>query len=515
MSDIMGMPDEPTGDEFETNAAFPEQDEPEVRERKTLTARGVALAGARTVAGLVGLSVAAVTIAAAVLIPLPTIGSTPTGLTITPVPTAQQLACAGSVLRLADDSGADATSASALGRPELSAAASNDQASTAPVEISDAATGGTPSAPSVVSTPPAEADTTDDVTLSAAQSELVNEGDFVGLAAASCDVANGDSWLAGGSTTVGRTTLLSLTNPSEVPATVNLELFAEGGQVFPPGTSGIIVPANGQRVLSLAGFQPGMVSPVVHVTSTGGRVSATLQEAIVRGLAPGGVDIMASVPEPSTTTVIPGVVVTNLDAVQALRRGGDPQFDDIETALRVFAPGEGTVALTVNVIPEDGTSAGTSFQIDVEAGKVKDVPIQQLASGSYTISIVATAPIVAAARVTSAAGAATDFAWFTAASALRGSVQLTAAPGPGPVLHLSNPTSAEAQVVLTGPNGVSSTVTVAAGSSATTALAAGESYMLTGFETLHASVSLASGGMIASYVVHAPGVGSAPILVYP
>ena len=339
MSDIMGMPVEPTGDEFETDAAFPEQDEPEVSERRTLTARGVAVAGARTVAGLVGLSVAAATIAAAVLIPLPTIGSTPTGLTITPVPTAQQLVCAGSVLRLADDSGADATSASALGSPEVSAAASNDQATASPVETSDAATGGTPSAPSVVSTPPATTEASD-VTVSAAQSELVAEGDFVGLAAAGCDVANGDSWLAAGSTTVGRTTLLSLTNPSEVPATVNLELFAEDGQVFPPGTSGIIVPANGQRVLSLAGFQPGMVSPVVHVTSTGGRVSATLQEAIVRGLAPGGVDIVGSAPELAATTVIPGVLVTDLDAVQALRRGGDPQYDDVETAVRVFAPGE-------------------------------------------------------------------------------------------------------------------------------------------------------------------------------
>ncbi|MCU1411454.1 MAG: hypothetical protein JWR04_2161 [Rhodoglobus sp.] len=505
---------EPTGDEFAEDPAFPEQDEPESEARRTVTAKGVVVAGARTVAGLVGIGVAAVTIAAAVLLPLPTIGSTPESMTVTPVPTAQQLVCAGSVLRLADDSGEGATTVSALGRPDLDAAASEGEVSTTEVEVSDAATGGTSSAPVVVSTPPSDG-ATESALVSGAQAELVNEGDFVGLAAADCAVANGDSWLAGGSTEVGRTTLLSLTNPSEVAATVNLELFGENGPIIAPGTSGIIVPPNGQRVLSLAGFQPDVVSPVVHVKSTGGQVSATLQQATVRTLVPGGLDIISSVSELAASTVIPGVLVTDLDAVQALRKGGDPQFDDVETMVRVFAPGEGTVSLTVTVTPENGAETGTSFQVDVDAGRVTDVPIQQLATGSYTIGITSTAPVVASARVTSAVGQATDFAWFTGASRLSGAAQVTAAPGPSPVLHLANPTTSDAEVVVAAAGGASRTVTVPAGASGLLALEAGTTYSLSGFEALYASVSLAAGGMIAGYSVRPPGVGSAPILIYP
>lgn len=511
----MSIADEPTGDEFETDAAFPEQDEPETRERRPVTARGVAIASARTVAGLVGIGIAAATIAAATLIPLPTVSSTPVSVVVTPVPTAQQLVCAGSVLRLADDSGADATTSSALGTPELRAAASAGQVSTSPVDVSDASTGATASAPTVVSTPPANPGQTGGVLVSAAQSELVGEGDFVGLAAADCDVANGDSWLAGGATTVGRTTLLSLTNPSEVPATVDLELFGEDGPITAPGTRGIIVAANGQRVLSLAGFQPDIVSPVVHVTSTGGQVSATLQEAVVRGLTPGGVDIVGSVPGLSENIVIPGVLVTGLEAVQALRVGGDPQFDDVETALRVFAPGEGTVSLTIRVTPEDGAETGTSFAIDVDAGRVTDVPIEMLATGSYTITVDASEPVVASARVTSAVGAVTDLAWVRSATLLEGSAQVTAAPGPQPVLHLANPAAIEAQVVVARIGGDSTTVAMPAGASALLPLEAGETYSLSGFTELYASVTLAEGGMIAAYGVNPPGVGSAPIVVYP
>ena len=213
--------------------------------------------------------------------------------------------------------------------------------------------------------------------------------------------------------------------------------------------------------------------------------------------------------------MIPGVLVTNLDAVQALRGGGDPQFDDVETVVRVFAPGEGSVSLTVNVIPENGAETGTSFQIDVTAGRVTDIPIQQLATGSYTIAIDSTEPVVAAARVTSAVGDVTDFGWFAGASQLSTVAQVTAAPGPNPVLHLANPATTDAQVVVAARDGVSTTVPVPAGTSAMLALEAGTTYSLSGFERLYGSVTLADNGMIAGYGVHPPGVGSGPILVYP
>ena len=517
MSDNIGAQEEPSGEQFSRDEPFPEQDELETSRRPPLTLRGVAAAGGRAAVGLVGLGVAAVTIAASMLLPLPTVQVSAPDTLVTPVPTAQQLVCPGAILRLASDSGQDATSASGVGRAEVRSGSSSGSVDSVPAEVSDAGTGGTEAAPTIISTPPDAADPTQRILLSGAQSQQVDSGDSVGLAAADCGIALGESWLVGGATTVGRTTLLTLTNPTEVAATVNLQLFGETGLVSAPGTRGIIVPASGQRVLSLAGFLPGLVSPVVHVTSTGGQVHASLQQSVLRGLVPGGIDIIESGSAPTTTTVIPGVVITDPEAVEVLRNASTASEvpDDFAAVLRLFAPGEGTVPVTVSVIPENGTASGTSFSYQLQGGLVNDVPIQELAAGSYTITVESPTAAIASVRVTSAAAGATDFAWFTAAQPLGAVAQFTASTGPAPTLHLFNPTAVAVTVALTPLGGADLPVALPAGGSATVPVTPGTSYGLSGFDELYGAVSVSGGGMLARYTVHPPGVGSSPITVFP
>jgi hypothetical protein len=489
---------------------FPEDAEtPEVR--TPITARSVAIVGARAVAGAVGIGIAIVTVAAATFVPLPTVTTTAPSATIVPVPTAQQLVCPGGILRLADESGEQATVSSPIGEPRVRSHASSGDVEQAPLEQSDAGTGGGQAAPTVVSTPPVEDSASESPLLSAAQSQQVSEGDFVGLAASGCVAAGSDEWLVGGATTIGRTTLITLANPTEVAATVDLELFGENGAIVAPGTSGIIVAPKGQRVLSLAGFQPEVLSPVVHVTSTGGLVEASLQQVVVRGLDSGGVD-MVETSQLSTTTVVPGVVITDVAAVQALRNG--PGYDDIETVLRVFAPGKGSIHARVTVIPENGTDTGTSFDLALEGGTVTDVPVQELTTGNYTVRIDSQSPAVAAVRVTSASGSATDFSWMGASPTLRSDAQVTIAPGPAPTLHLANPSSADHTVTVT-LDGADTPVSVAAGVSVAVPVEAGKSYQLSGLDGIYAAVSFAGGGMIARYSVQSPGEGSAAITIYP
>ncbi|HOB57420.1 MAG TPA: DUF5719 family protein [Rhodoglobus sp.] len=499
---------------------FPEQEDEVVATREPLTARRVAIVGVRLVAGVVGLGVATVTIAASVLLPLPTVSSTPPSTLVTPVPTAQQQVCPGAVLRLADDTGQGATTSSALGVPTTSSASSSGSVTRSPLQQSDASTGGTAAAPVVISTPPNAADPAEVILLSGAQSQQVNEGDFVGLAAATCSAVSADSWLVGGSTAVGRTTLLTLSNPTEVPATVDLELFGENGAITAPGTSGIVVPASGQRVLSLAGFAPDVVSPVVHVTSTGGQVTAELQQSTVRGLEPGGLDIVGATVAPATDVVIPGLRVDDLASVQTLLVGG-AGFADLQTVLRLYAPGEGTVSTTISVIPEDGVGTGTSFPYEFDAGRVAEVPITDLESGNYTVRIVADTPTLAAVRVSNAAPAATadtpaatDFAWLTAAVPLTSTAQLTVATGPSPLLHIANPTTAAVSMTLTAAGGEGTIVELPAGASTSLPVEGGETYTLSGYDTLYAAVSLAGDGMIARYSAQPSGAGSDPIRVY-
>ena len=298
---------------------------------------------------------------------------------------------------------------------------------------------------------------------------------------------------------------------------MNLQLFGEQGAIAAPGTSGIIVPAGGQRVLSLAGFAPGLVSPVVQVTSAGGQVHATLQQSILRGLVPGGVDIVESSAPPSTVSVIPGVVVTDQDAVQVFSSGSSASevLDDFPLVLRLFAPADGIVPVTVRVIPESGTGSGDSFSYDLDGGRVTDIPFHELEPGSCTVIVESTVPAIASVRASSVVGESTDFAWFTSAQKLSSLAQFTAADGPAPVLHLYNPLAVEATVAVTRLGEEATTIVVPAGASAVLPVQGGASYGLSGFDALFAAVSNSGGGMLARYTVHPPGVGSSPITVYP
>ncbi|NYF11515.1 hypothetical protein HDC94_002671 [Leifsonia sp. AK011] len=513
MSDI-----EPTGETVETDSFFPEQDEDvrEVREERTpITARGMAILGARVATGAVGIAVAAVVVTSAALLPLPTVTAVAPSEVVVPVPTAQQLVCPGSVLRLSDDTGQGATQASAVGTPELRSDSSSGDVVQDPFVESDAGTGGTEAAPQIISTPPDPADPSQRILISGAQAQTVGAGDFVGLAMGNCTAASADAWLVGGATIVGRTTLLTLSNPTEVPATVDLELFGESGPITAPGTSGIVVPASGQRVLSLAGFAPEVESPVVHVTSVGGQVVAELQETIVRGLRPGGVDVFGASTPPSLDTVIPGLTIEGAADIETTL-GIGPGFEDLQTVLRVFVPGDVEAQSTVRVTPEDGVGTGTSFDFTFDAGRVVDVPIPELADGRYTVRVESQVPLLAAARASAAAGQRTDLAWFAASPELTGPTQVTIAPGPAPVVHIANTGAEQVTVTLTNASGDDISVDVPPGTSVHRKVTPGATYLLEGFTgRIHAAVTGLADGAVAHYTVAPPGVGSSSILIYP
>ncbi len=510
-------------------AEFPEQDDspfrpPQKHEPKPVKAkpmRRAAIVGARLVAGLAGLAVAAAAIAAAGLVPLPSIAAAPASTLVTPVATAQQLVCPGGFLRLASESGEGATTASSLGSAAVTTAATRGAVDVSPLPDSEAGTGGTGRAPQLLSTPPDEAEPGTPVLISGAQAQSVASAEFVGLAATSCTLASGDAWLSGGSTAVGRTTLITLSNPSEVAASVSLQIFGEKGPVVAPGMSGIVVAAQSQRVLSLAGFAPGLASPVVHVESRGGRVVATLQQTVVRGLEAGGADIIAPGSAPGLTNVIPGVVIAGSSALGS-RLAGEG-YEDLETALRLFVPGTASAVAQVTVMPENGAATGMSFEITAEAGRVTDFPLDDLADGSYAITVRTTVPVTVAARTsTSGSGSAaarTDFAWFSTAPELNGDSLVsipTGVIGITPALHFVNPSQADAKVVLErmgGGDGLA--VTVPAGSSALLAVPTGATFRLSGFPSLYSSVSVLSNGGIGGYPVSLPGRISTPILIYP
>jgi hypothetical protein len=253
----------------------------------------------------------------------------------------------------------------------------------------------------------------------------------------------------------------------------------------------------------------------------------------VRGLVPGGVDFIGGQPRALTTTVIPGVMVSASSVLQAqIGQGG---YDDLQSTLRLFAPGSRGTTASITVLSEDGTVTGKPIAERVESGRVSDLPLDSLSDGNYTIVVTAKVPVIASVRVstgstTSTTGAnataqadptadttpavpSTDFAWMTAAPVLTSAVLFSVPSRLTPVLHLENPTSRAQSVSVDAIGGASHTVTVPAHSATSVKVAAGTSYELSGFSRLYASVSGATDGGITSYVVRPPSLQDGSIRI--
>ena len=506
---------EPVGDDY------PVDDDAEPEQKPKRTAKGAAIVGVRVLAGTIGVGVAAAAILAAALLPIPTVSRPSSPVTVTPVPTAQQLVCPGSLFQLGDETGQDATTASSIGAASVEFDSTSGAVTSSPLADAAAETDASTREPVVLSSPVGDTSVDDDVLISGAQTQVAARGDFRGLAATNCAQAVTETWLVGGSTATGRTTLVTLVNPSDTSSTVSVSIFGEDGAVSAPGAEGIVVQPHSQRVLSLAGFAPGIEAPVVRVLSKGGQIVANLQQATVRGLEPGGVDIVGSTNAPATSQFIPGVVVANSAALQS--RLGEDGFADLDTALRVYLPGEEGADVTVDVVSEL-TGESSSFSITLEPGVVTDVPVDGLADGAYTVTVTSERPVVAGLRVAIVpaadpaglvASTGSDFAWLTSVLPVRDRALVTVASGPRPQLHFFNPTDEAAELTIDAVSGTDLELVVQPGKAAYIDVVEGATYELGGFDTLYGSVSYVSDTALAGYAVLPPTSVSPPIEIYP
>jgi Family of unknown function (DUF5719) len=484
-------------------------------------ARGLA----RGLSGIVAIGVAVVTIFASAVLPIPTLRDAPPSLSIQPVSASPLLACPGSFLRLGDEQGKNVTSPHGVGDPTSAVGASAGTPLITRLSLEGA--DGPLTGPPTVLSAPTSADGKAAPALAGASAQLVDSGDLRGLAAAQCGRASTDNWLVGGATTIGRTTLITVANPSDVVATVAIEIFGENGRVDAPGSTGILVSAQSQRVLSLAAFAPDLSAPAVHVTSQGSPVAVFLQQSIVRGIESGGIDVVGESMAPSRRQVIPAIVLVNGAELES--QLGKKGYTDLGAVLRIFVPGTANGTAQIAISSGAAGSPGGSFTIDLTAGQVTEIPLEELADGVYSIAVTATVPVVAAARLSTIVSASStdltstpgpiDFAWFGAAEPLAKNAFFTVAPlaslGDAPELHLSNPTSAVIKVSLRAVGGQSSSLSIGPDSTESVPVAPGVSYRLSGFSSLYASVTIAGSGSLASYLVSPTAGQLGSLTVYP
>jgi hypothetical protein len=485
----------------------------------------VAREGARAAVGVIALGVAVVAVGAAVLLPLPGFSITPPSDTVTPVPTSQQRVCPGPLYELAADS-SQATSLSTVGpvNTRSGSDAGSPAPATSPLAVPDDSSGGAHGTPLIVSVPAGTG--SERPGIAAAQSQVPALDDLTGLAASVCGEASPDSWLVGGATTLGQTTLVLLTNPGSVQATVDLSIWGASGPINASGSNGILIPPRSQRVVPLAGLAPSVGTPVVHVQTLVGQVLASLQQSYVNGIQPEGSELIGETSAPGTHLVISGVTIAGTQPQPAGTAAAT--YPVTYPALRVLDTGTAPAVVRIGIRGETGTGAGNSLSSTVQPGQVAEIPLTGLTDGDYSITVDSDQPVVAAARtsvVAAAAGSATasaaasapggDFAWYVASDPLPGTFLVPVAPGPGATIHLVNTGRSEESVTVRGAAGTATHVTIPAGAASGVPISEAGVYTVSGATDSVASVGYSGSGVISSFAVDPAAPLAAPITVYP
>lgn len=455
----------------------------------------------RSVAGAVVAVVAVAGAAAGVLLGTTDHTTTPIAITVPPVPAPTQLTCDGPLLAIGRNAGAAAQVSVAHPQTVTTATVPGTAAPTVRSLSAPAVEG--PGGPEVVTAQPSGR-TAARVAASGAASAA--DPDMTGFAVSACHPSLMQSWLVGGASTTGSADLVVLANPGVVPATVELTVYGPQGAEVPPGASGIVVAPGTQQIVPLAGLVLGATTPIVQVVASGAPVQASLQTSIVRTLVPGGVDQVDAIATAADALVIPGLRIQHVDS----------DDDSPTTMLRIMATAKGTSAV-VSVTPSDGKGASPATQkIPLVAGQPVEVELGGLTPGTYTVSVEATAPVVASVWHATGFDAGSDFAWYAPAPALTTATPIAVPAGAGAQLAIANAGSNEAQVTVQQTDGASQTVSVPAGRSVTVPVKAGESYVLDpGGSPVQASVSFSSTGALAAFPVWGTDAASAPITVHP
>lgn len=293
--------------------------------------------------------------------------------------------------------------------------------------------------------------------VAATESVAVKKDVAAGYVATECGDPVNSQWLVGGSTTTGRDGVLTISNSSPVEARIDLEFWGVEGRISAPASSGIVIAAGSQKSYSLAGFAPNEAAPVVHVTSSGAAVWATLQMSTTRGLDPSGLDRISGVSGTSTNIVIPVVREPAEDVIGALRAGDGGE--DVATRLRLLAPDGTDTTATITLSQADG-AVPVQLTADLTANKVFEVPLDELVTGDFTVFVTSDVPLLASVNFSaySTQSSILDFAWAVGISATNGPAA-SYVPADNSTLSIANPSDTELSVTVSG-TGAETTIVV-------------------------------------------------------
>ena len=449
----------------------------------------LAATGARIATGAAVATACVLGVAAAVATPLPTVQNTAASTTVTPMPGDSTIVCNGSFRALGRDSSRADLLVSA-GLPRLRLDAGEQETSTTPLQMPDVLGG-----EGAMSITAATTDRTAPL-VSASESLRLDDEDLRGFVAAPCREATMGSWLVGGDGSTGSSDVILLSNPSDVPATVDLNVY--GTQ---RATTTRVVPPKTQVTLALASVAGAEPRPVIEVVPTGAPVRASLQSAHVRTLEAVGIDLQDGTGGAQKRLRLLGV------QSQPVAEGDDSSG----ILVRILAPSDDTTA-TVRVRGADGDSGSDEYTIDLIAGIPAEISLTGISAGAHDVEIDASEPVVAGARQTAGADGREDFSWMLPAPQLTGTVPFSVPSGAPAMLYLRNAEENPVTVTLEGAD--ARTIELPADGVAEVPLRAG-GHRLRSEGAVHVAVGLLGDAAIAGWPLWAPPATQQPITVRP
>jgi len=286
--------------------------------------------------------------------------------------------------------------------------------------------------------------------LTANQIQLSTDTAIRGLLGAPCLRPQSEFWLVGGTTSVGRESLLVLTNPTAVDATADLTIYTENGLSHSAGLTGVSVPKYSTTVLPLSSFVLRAESLTVHVESFGGSITAFIQQKAVRGTSANGADFISPSSGASKESVFPGILVRG-SKDSAKFRQESTKYSDVYNLLRITNPSNTEANITFQVLGTNSQTFGTVLSVKAPAGKVTDFEISGLEDGDYFGVLNSDVEVYSSVRLVRAKATGSkyiDFAWINPAEKFE-SRRYIAVPSSGiSKLSIVNPGSQPATVEL-------------------------------------------------------------------
>ncbi len=318
--------------------------------------------------------------------------------------------------------------------------------------------------------------------VSGLQTFVQTQGDDRALVAASCTAASADQWLVAGGGQSTRREHLVLANPGANVVTADVAVLGASGPLPSAGGHHVAVPPHGRVTLLLDALVGPETTPAVHVTASGGVLTAVLADSWIDGAVGRGADDAIRAADPSTEQVVPAT------------------FVDGPARLRIVAPGPDEAVVQVRVLTAGGPQPvpGTGV-VRVPGSSVREVDLGGLPAGAYAVQVRADRPVVAGAMVERRGDGRgqSDFGWTTSTDPVTGLAGVPLPAGArGSLMLVATGDTAGATVVTVTQTGAAETRSVVLSADTVSVLdisGAGQVWVHRTSGTLRAGLSLSLG----------------------